>query len=256
MVVDDYLKEVQSKFSQTEQGDVINRLIALINDEDEPCAEAFLIALASSVEDIVDSGELVRIFIDIAEQFICSGGEASPDSDLVRVVAAINFLCYYSRMYIKVEDETRRQRIIAKLQEIRAILVTVNEGNLHLFLDTVLNLNGRLRRRGYPLWLTTKMEVENCFVFADYVEKLALGNMQGPGFRFEIGLHHLGNTPNVPAGEPDHDPNQTMMVHHPTIVDGMYYETFTNGGVTIGGAKEYVSKLDNTDAIDRLEMIE
>ncbi len=47
-----------------------------------------------------------------------------------------------------------------------------------------------------------------------------------------------------------------MTVHHPTVVDGMYYETFIKGGVTSGGAKEYVSKLDNTNAIDRLEMIE
>ncbi|MFQ6044425.1 MAG: hypothetical protein ACE5PV_26530, partial [Candidatus Poribacteria bacterium] len=103
MVVDDYIEKVRLKFAQTKQSDVINRLIALINDENEPHAEAFLMALASSAEDIVGSGELVRRFIDIAERFICSGDEALPYSDLVRVVPSIDFLCYYSKMYIKME---------------------------------------------------------------------------------------------------------------------------------------------------------
>ncbi len=256
MIADDELKMVRMKYAQTAQGDAIDRLMALMSDEKKPYAEAFLMALASSIADILNNGELGRLFIDIAELHICNGNEVSPESHLVRVVSAIDFLCYYSKKFIKMEEETRRRRITAELQKIRAILVTVNEDNLHLFLDTVLNLNGRLRRRGYPLWLTTKVNVEDCFVFADYAKKLALGDKQGPGFRFDINLHHLGKTPNVRAGEPNHDPNQTMTVYHPTVVDGIYYETFVKGGVTSGGAKEYVSKLDNTNAIDRLEMIE
>ena len=47
-----------------------------------------------------------------------------------------------------------------------------------------------------------------------------------------------------------------MSVHEPTHVDGMHYDTFTPGGLTTGGAQEYVSKLNNTQAIDRVEMIE
>jgi len=155
---DDELKKVRMKFAQTIQSDVIGRLTTLINDETEPYAEEFLMALASAITNVIYNGELGKIFITIAEQHICKGKDAFPDSDLVRVVSAVDFLCYYSRMYIKVADEARRQRIMAKLQEIRAILATVNEGNLHRFLDDVLNLNGRLRRRGYPLWLTTRME--------------------------------------------------------------------------------------------------
>ena len=180
-----------------------------------------------------------------------------PDADLVRVVSAVDFLCYYSKKFISIEEETRRQRVMAELRKIRAILVTVNQDNLYIFLDTVLNLNGRLRRRGYPLWLTTKTNVGDCRLFADYVQKLSLGERtKSTGFRFDIGLHHVGLTPNVRVGEFDHDPNQTMTVRYPTVVDGMYSETFVPGGATSGGAKEYVSRLDNTDAIDRLEMIE
>jgi hypothetical protein len=42
----------------------------------------------------------------------------------------------------------------------------------------------------------------------------------------------------------------------PTAVNGMWYDSFTAGGFTSGGAREYVSKLDNTEAIDSLETIE
>jgi hypothetical protein len=46
-----------------------------------------------------------------------------------------------------------------------------------------------------------------------------------------------------------------MEVKVPCSVDGMYYDTFIEGGQTIGGASEYVSKLDNTDAIQKMEVI-
>ncbi len=67
MSVDDYLKEVLSKFAQTEQGDAINRLANCVN---EPCAENFLKELKESITGIGDTGELVRRFIEIAEQHI------------------------------------------------------------------------------------------------------------------------------------------------------------------------------------------
>ena len=66
----------------------------------------------------------------------------------------------------------------------------------------------------------------------------------------------MGETANVRVGERDHDPGDTMSVHEPTHVDGMHYDTFTPGGLTVGGARECVSKLNNTQAIDRVEMIE
>lgn len=255
-MIADSFEHIRQKFSGTSQGDAIERLIALISEENDQYAETFLTDLASYVADIVDNEKLGRRFIDIAEQHVCRGANASLDSGLVRIVPAVDFLYYYSRKFTKMEKDIRRQRIMAELQKIRAILTTVNTDNLRQFLNDVLNLNGRLRRRGYPLWLTTEMEVNGCSVFADYVKRLALGDKKGPAFRFDIGLHHLGATPNVHPGEPDHVPNQTMTVHYPTVVDGMYYETFVRGGTTSGCAKEYVSKLDNTDAIDRLEMIE
>ena len=58
------------------------------------------------------------------------------------------------------------------------------------------------------------------------------------------------------SGSPIHDPTQTFSIHVPTSVDGMYYNNFVKGGKTETGAIEYVSKLDRTDAIDRLEILE
>ena len=42
----------------------------------------------------------------------------------------------------------------------------------------------------------------------------------------------------------------------PTVVDGMDYEKFIEGGKTAGGASEYVSKLDNTEAIKEMEVLQ
>lgn len=47
-----------------------------------------------------------------------------------------------------------------------------------------------------------------------------------------------------------------MEIHLPTVVDGMYYETFVAGGKTEGGASEYASKLDNTEAIKKMEVVQ
>ena len=201
--------------------------------------------------------ELGRRFADVAERYICQGSGGSPDSNLVHVVGAMAFLSNYSRRFIDVETQTGRNRISTELRKIMAILETLSAENLPTFLNDVLNLNGRLRRRGYPLWFSTTRGVNECSTFADYARRLALGGAySGPGFRFDIGLGHLGSTPNVRADEPDHDPREAMTIHAPTAVDGMYYDTFIPGVLTTGGARQYVSRLDNTDAIDRMEIIE
>ena len=175
----------------------------------------------------------------------------------MRVISAVDFLCYYSRKFIKVEETTRRSSVRAEIDKIKAAFPMVTPNNLRLFMDDFLNLNGRLRRYGSPLWLTLDLDIVDCSTFANYVEKLALGDTtESPGFRFDIGSHHVGSTPNVRRGEPDYARLNLMTIHEPTIVDGMWYSKFVEGGLTSGGVREYVSKLDNTEAIDRLEMIE
>ena len=109
----------------------------------------------------------------------------------------------------------------------------------------------QIRRRSYPGRFRTtadRAEIKVRYTTED--------SAASPAFRLQIGLPHLGETPNVRADEPDHDPGDPMSVHEPTHVDGMHYDTFTPGGLTAGGAREYVSKLNNTQAIDRVEMIE
>ena len=253
-MADATIAEIQGKFAGTGQGVVIERVAAAIDD---PTAREFLAALAESIQDTEDNMELGRRFTDAAERYICQGSDGSPDSNLVHVVGAMAFLSNYSRKFIDVETYTGRSLISMELRKITAILETLSTENLPAFLDDVLNLNGRLRRRGYPLWFSTTGDVKECSTLADYARRLALGDAySGPGFRFEIGLGHLGSTPNVRAGEPDHDPRKAMTIHDPTAVDGMYYETFIPGVLTAGGARQYVSSLDNTDSIDRMEIIE
>lgn len=251
---------LQEKFNAVgkEQGEIVRRLALAVSGKSDACAASFLEALVPSIENIKNDGELWGAFLELSEQRICGGSDISPETILVRVVPAVGFLFYYSRKFIMAEEKTRRDRIRAELEKIRALLRggKVN-GNLHVFLDDPLNLTGRLRRRGHPLWFTTQLDVEDCSEFAQYVEKLTLGDQtEPPLFRFDVGLHHLGATPNVRHSEPDHNPDDTMMVYLPTVVDGMYHQTFIEGGTTKGGAREYVSRLDNTDAIDSLEMIE
>ncbi len=245
---------IQEKFAGTGQGVSIKRIVAAIDD---PIAREFLMALAASIQGTEDNMELGRRFADVAEQYICQGNDGLPDSDLVHVVGAMDFISNYSRKFIGVEKQTGRNLISTELLKTKAIFETVSAENLPTFLEEVLNLNGRLRRSGYPLWLSTARDVNECSTFADYAQKLALGDAySAPGFRFDIGLGHLGSTPNVRASEPDHDPREAMMVHDPAPVDGMYYDTFIPGDLTAGGARQYVSRLDNTDAIDRMEIIE
>lgn len=249
-------ERVCPRFSSTCLNDAVERLEAACIKGD-PCVKWFFDDLASCALDGLSDGDLASLFCEIAEKHICGGDRASSDCDLVRVVSAVNFLWYYSKKFAKTEEVARRARIEAEIRKLHAILMTVTAKTLTLFLDSVLNLNGRLRRIGYPLWLTTAKDVADCSSFADYHTRLALGEAaQGPGFRFRIGLGHVGTTPNVRAGEPDHDPNQTMTVHIPSAVDGMHDEQFVPGGRTAGGAVEYVSKLDNTEAIDEMEIIE
>lgn len=255
-MADSRFHQLRKQIDSAGWGEVIETL-AKAADGGNSYASDFLEKLEQVLLALRNSDEMWRQFITLAEQHICRQPQIAPSSGFVRVISAVDFLCYYSRKFIKVEEATRRGSVKAEIDKIKAAFSMLTIDNLRLFMDDFLNLNGRLRRRGYPLWLTPDPEVADCSTFADYMKKLALGDAtEKPGFRFDIGAHHVGSTPNVRRGEPDHDPSQSMTVHEPTIVDGMWYSKFVEGGVTSGGVKEYVSKLDNTEAIDRLEMIE
>ena len=249
-------QQVCVAFAVTEHAEVLNRMAAAAREKTNPHAAAFLQFLASSTPGVANTTELAKQFFDAAEQFICKGDQAAGDCDFARVVHAIDFLCYYSRLFVRLEGSQPREHVKGKLAEIGAILKTVTPQNINVFLDEVLNLNGRLRRRGYPLWLVASPDLADCAAWPDYLQRLGLPARDGPGFRFAIGARHLRTIPVVRVGEPDHDASQTMTAHFPTVVDGMWYATFVEGGFTSGGAREFVSKLDNTDAIESVEMLE
>jgi len=219
-----------------------------------PLAKAFLSELKRYINSD-NEAKLEDIFLDVAERYICSGNSAFPNSDLVRIVEAAKFLFYYSKKFVYREGEQQRgiQDFIA---QVRSILPHITTDNIRFFLEDVLELNGRLRRKGYPLWLTDEYSVKDCWHFEDYQNKLALDNCQPPFFRFTILLDCIGHCPNVRQDRPEFRDNDLMEVKVPCSVDGMYYDTFVEGGKTIGGASEYVSRLDNTDAIQKMEVIE
>lgn len=250
------LDALRQRSGNGRERDALERIAAKPAEEADTHAAAFLTALASAVQDLVGD-EVSACFARIAEQHICRGASVRPESDLVRIVPAVSFLVYYSRKFVMAEQEARQQQLEAELSKIRAILPRVTAASLPSFLESVLNLSGRLRRQGFPLWLTPANDIADCSTYADYARVLGLDDgAASPTFRLQIGLRHLGVTPNVREGQPNHDPGDTMSVHEPTHVDGMHYDTFTPGGLTAGGAREYVSKLNNTQAIDRVEMIE
>lgn len=255
-MADSRFQQLQEQLESVGKGEVIRTLEAAV-DRGNAHASAFLEELEQSLLGFRNAGDIWRQLIASAEQYLCRQPQLAPSSGFVRVISAIDFLCYYSKKFIKVEEVTRRGSVRAEIDKIKAAFPMVTVDNLQLFMEDFLNLNGRLRRRGYALWLTPDVDVADCSTFADYAKKLALGDAtEKPGFRFAIGSQHVGSTPNVRRGEPDHDPSQSMTIHEPTIVDGMWHEKFVEGGLTSGGVTEYVSKLDNTEAIDRLEMIE
>ena len=250
------LDELRQRFGVGRERDALERLAAKLDEEADTHTAAFLTTLASASQDLVGD-EFSECFARIAEQHLCCGAGVRPESDLVRIVPAASFLVYYSRKFVMAEQEARRQQLEAELSKIRAILPRVTAANLQNFLESVLNLSGRLRRQGFPLWLTPGNDLAECSTCADYARVLGLEEgAASAAFRFEIGLRHLGETPNVCVGELDHDPGDTMSVHETTHVDGMHYDTFMPGGLTVGGAREYVSKLNNSGAIDRVEMVE
>ena len=250
------LDALRHRFGNGKQHDALERLTGKLDEEADTHAVAFLTALVSAAQEL-GGDEVSACFARTTEQHICRGASAHPESDLVRIVPAVSFLVYYSRKFVMVEQEARQQQLEAELSKIRAILPKVTAANLQNFLESVLNLSGRLRRQGYPLWLTPANDIADCSTCADYARLLGLDDgAASPAFRLQIGLRHLGATPNVRVGDPDHEPGDTMSVHETTHVDGMHYDTFTPGGLTAGGAREYVSKLNNTQAIDRVEMIE
>ncbi len=249
----DELKEI---FGKTGYKEAVGRLSAAAAED--AAVSGFLEELAGRVSPAADERVLGGLFTQLAEEHICGGRAMDPASDLVRVVPTVRFLCYYSRKYIYLETAPPA-RVLAEVETIRAALRVVDQTDPEqrsIVFDGLLGLSGRLRRKGYPLWLTTEDEVTGCRLYKDYRVKLALADDDAPALRFRIGRGHVGVTPNVPAGEPDHDGSQTMSVHYTTAVDGMYYAAFVPGGATAGGAVEYVSKLDNTAAVDLLEMID
>lgn len=250
------LDALRQMFGVGRERDALERLAAKLDEEADTHTAAFLIALASAVQDL-GGDEVSACFARIAEEYICRGTGVRPESDLARIVPAVSFLIYYSRKFVMVEQEARQQQLEAELSKIRAILPRVTAASLQNFLESVLNLSGQLRRQGSPLWLTPANDIVDCSTYADYARVLGLEDSAAPpAFRLQLGLRHLGATPNVRMGERDHAPGDTMSVHEPTHVDGMHYDTFTPGGLTAGGAREYVSKLNNTQAIDRVEMVE
>ena len=199
--------ELHEKLRATGRAEVIKRLTELlVADESDSLTKSFLTALGLSIENMRNDQELLLHFVNTAEQHICRGRSATANTNIVRVVQAIEFLCYYSKKFIKIELENRRKPIMSELKKIIAILRSIeaeNKSQLQFFLDNVLNLNGRLRRRGYPLWVTTIEQTNNCFVFDDYARKLSLIDATGPAFLFEIEYNKLGNIPNVRIGESD-----------------------------------------------------
>lgn len=249
--------EIKNKFEKTDYKGAISRLSAAAASDTG--ANEFLEKLTRLVSPAADELSLGSVFIELVEEQICRGGAMIPASDLVRVVPAVSFLCYYSKKFIFIEAAARRRRMQVELETIRAALRAADQSDpaqRSSIIDGLLNLTGRLRRKGYPLWLTTEDEVAGCRHYEHYRVRLALAGDGAPAFKFRIGQRHLGVTTNVAPGEPDHDDSQTMSVHYTTAVDGMYYEAFVPGGATAGGATEYVSKLDNTAAVDLLEMID
>ena len=217
------LDALRQRSGNGRERDAVERLAAQPGEEADTHAAVFLTVLASAAQDLVGD-EFSECFARIAEQHICRGASVRPESDLIRIVPTVSFLVYYSRKFVLVEQEARQQRLEAELSKIRAILPSVTAASLQSFLDSVLNLGGRLRRRGFPLWLTPGNDIADCSTYADYARVLGLEDSAvPPAFRFQIGLRHLGETPNVRVGEPDHDPGDTMSVHETTHVDGMHY---------------------------------
>lgn len=254
MNIDDLIRELRSRFKNTSCTRAISKLARMLKRSSAAShLEAFLRAVELATRDITEKQTLEELFDDTAEQYLCKGVHEY----LIRVVTVSGFLSYYSNKFILVETEVRQRRVAKYISKLHAMFGEVSEDNLRHFLDKELELNGRLRRSARPLWLTPQAEVNGCLKFADYQRRLALGlEDSGPAFCIYIGYYHVGVTANVRDGMTGHDPTQTMSLHLPTLLDGMHYPRFRAGGYTAGKAREFVSKLNNTDAIDRLEWIE
>ena len=251
-VAETWQQELQEKFDSVDQGETIRKLMA----SEENNTAQFLEILGLRLDGVSEPSDIWEDFLDLSEQSICGGQSVRPEYDLVRVVSIFNFLFYYSQKFIGIERDLHNDWIIAEIEKITNIAKQVDSSNLRTFLDVVLNLNGRLRRREYPLWFSTVHAVRNCSSLEDYAQALSLGDdVDGPLFCFETKLDHIGSAPNVRQGERDHNPNDTMTIHIPTAIDGMFYSGFVHGGETQGGAVEYVSRIDNSDIIDHMEIV-
>jgi hypothetical protein len=191
--------------------------------------------------------ELSAQFTGVAENHICKGSK-QPVADstlvLIRVCSVKGVFKYFARESFS--DDENDPRFIEALNTFRAAIG--HRESSHAFLEGKLK---GLRSLGRAFWLTPGEEVRGCTTYADYNRVLGLEDEIRYAFVFEIGAHHVGATP-VEKG----NDGELMTLHLPTDVDGMYYEKFTPGGTTVGGAREYVSKLNNFQAIDHLRIIE
>ncbi|MBC8227989.1 hypothetical protein H8E77_00380 [bacterium] len=193
----DELEALAQRFS----GDferAIRRLANRVQENPCPIVEAFLRDLNRCIDNIDNDAQLGDFFLDVAERYICSGNPAFPNADLVRIVEAAKFLFYYSKKFIYLEGE-QQQEIQDFIAKVRSTLSNIKADDIRYsdkirnFLEDVLELNGRLRRKGYPLWLTDEYSVRDCQHFKDYLHKLALpDDCRPPFFRFTIILDYSG----------------------------------------------------------------
>ena len=167
------LDALRQRFGVGRERGAVERLAAKLDEEADTHTAAFLTTLASASQDLVGD-EFSASFARIAEQHICRGASAHPESDLVRIVPAVSFLIYYSRKFVMVEQEARQQQLEAELSKIRAILPRVTAASLQNFLESVLNLSGQLRRQGSPLWLMPANDIADCSTYTDYARVLGL----------------------------------------------------------------------------------
>ncbi len=235
-----------------DQKQAILRVVERIQQNNNPVAHAFLDELSQ----ISSNPKRSDLFTEVAERYICGGEIASVSSDLVRVVNVGVFLFYYSGGLIPREVE---QPVIQTMLDKIQTILTHSGTNLAVALDYVLKLrayHGRLRGKGRPLWLTDVDSVIDCNSYQDYIDRLSLNGVQPPLFCFIISRQQIQKCPNVRQGQPGFDPDDLMAIHLPTVIDGMYYDTFIEGGKTAGGASEDVSKLDNAEAIKKMEIVQ
>ena len=220
------------------------------------CAGMFLDALCSTLDGVVDRAVATKAVDDAAEAWICSGAECDPGGDIVRVVQLAVLMTFYTRTYTASDPETD-DRVEAAVPNVIRLLRTARPTTVQDAQETlndVLDLTGRLRWWSRPLWVTTSSAVEDCRTLQAFADKLTLWQDEGtlkPALRLDIPGEHVGSIPNVAEDE-----NAVMSLHVPTPVDALFQDAFKPGGRTEGGAAEYVTRLDNAQAIAGYEVFD